>query len=1165
MQFERTKFDADKTFLPHKVYLARQTLDDEYYFFRPLRYREITHLTFDNVPPQALVDLVQAAGNTTQPQSFHLRTPPPAPEVSSVKLTVNPPKPMRDKRLWQQPLDVTFEYLAWQRHDDLAVAFVPTLELFVLRRGLVDANFVGQLKKEIRQSLVRSDALTSLSKLVWVAGRADDLEIQQVEVFVDLKSPRQLHIAQDADLVEESTLSKVAQPLELKQLRQFRGSKKQDGRTTFCDLQPLRLYEFDDQVEKLADLLSSRNRRSVLITGAAGCGKSSLVSELAQRKSLLNLEETEFWGTDGSRIVAGMSGYGQWQERCTNLVNELKKRSAVLHLGNLVELLEVGKSVSQSEGIASFLRIFMQRGTLQATAECTTEQLAIVEQRDPQLLQVFERLPMKAPNQGKSLRIFRTVADNTIRDAPRLSISEPSLATIYRLHRRYATYSDNPGRPIRFLRNLIQDTKLQLKLSASNEEQYQITSDDVLRAFAVETGLPYFLLGDQQPLDLTTTRDWFAQRVIGQTQPVQLVCDLLATVKAGLTPTGRPVASCLFIGPTGVGKTQMAKSLAEFMYGDQRRLIRFDMSEFRDRLSVERLIGGVGQSKGLLTSQVRQHPFSVVLFDEFEKADRSFFDLLLQVLGEGRLTDGAGRTTDFSTVIVVMTSNLGVESFKMTSTGFSATEPVGGTQTSQMQTMQRFTAHFSDQVEKFIRPELFNRIDRIVPFMPLSEATVEAVVRSAIEQLKKREGIWFRAVDLSVDDATVKLIAAQSRDPRYGARPIQRHLQQHLATPLSDRINKYKFTDRLTAQVSVVGRRLNFEVKAIPGEPAINNVTDQEIGNLRNERRRAQNLFHSAVAQRFRNQYFREKQLMDRKIKKLKKHHRQKKLPGGQFALYDEIGAIQSSYERKLAPLREQIDSLDDLLKQVCDHEDQIMQQYFQKQTIDSTLLTQTVKHQKQQVNEMIYRMFLADTGNANTINLIIYSRYRELANHLIRGYVAFAKEKSFSIRSLELARHRKNTDRKPIFSLASTSQENGQRGPIVADVVPVELDQLYSNHSPDRLGCALQIKGQACFTMLSPERGLHLFKKANTRSVAVEAVGGPLIKHDLMPELESLTFDRFEKRRTYNLDDGHITDELLDRKQLRFHAAVVGQDFHTVVEECVEANFQQLLARFVT
>ncbi len=240
---------------------------------------------------------------------------------------------------------------------------------------------------------------------------------------------------------------------------------------------------------------------------------------------------------------------------------------------------------------------------------------------------------------------------------------------IDRLHRRYATYSAYPGRPLRFLRNLMGDAGAAAPVGMS----------EVAAAFARETGLPDFLIRPEAVLDLDAVREWFRERLIGQDHAIELVLDVLAAVKAELARPGRPLASLLLIGPTGVGKTEMAKCLAELLYGGRQRMIRLDMSEYADPWAVQRLFGGGGREggAGVLTSQVREQPFSVLLLDELEKAHHSVLDLLLQVLGEGRLTDGMGQVADFTNSVILMTSNLGAESFGRPAAGFHAPRPRG--------------------------------------------------------------------------------------------------------------------------------------------------------------------------------------------------------------------------------------------------------------------------------------------------------------------------------------------------------------------------------------------------------------------------------------------------------------------------------------------------------
>src|SRR5262245_12589833 len=254
-----------------------------------------------------------------------------------------------------------------------------------------------------------------------------------------------------------------------------------------------------------------------------------------------------------------MSGFGMWQERCQALCREASKAKAILHLGNLVELVEVGKSEHHSQGIASFLRPYLGRGDLLVLVECTPEQLPLLERQDPHLLRVFAEIRVEEPSRERGQAILASYALRGALSRPAPRAEQPSdpaaLHALDRLHRRSATYPAYPGRPLRFLRNLLAD----------QQPDSVLTGSAVTTAFARETGLPLFLLEDSVRLDLAEARRWFAARVIGQPEAVDLVVDLLATVKARLTRPRKPIASLMFIGPTGVGKTEMAKALAEFL------------------------------------------------------------------------------------------------------------------------------------------------------------------------------------------------------------------------------------------------------------------------------------------------------------------------------------------------------------------------------------------------------------------------------------------------------------------------------------------------------------------------------------------------------------------------------------------------------------------------
>lgn len=642
---------------------------------------------------------------------------------------------------WQGEMPLRFDAALWVA-GGCHVAFLPTLGIEVLRPDR--ERLLADLPAEIEQELRRRGAATTL-RLLAMAQRDRGLQSTGIVAAADLPTPQELARRAGASAEQASVLKEIADDL--------------------CRASLPEAYEVEPLVARLAQALAEPSARSVLLVGPPGVGKTALVHELVRRRREHQFADTPFWATTGSRIVAGMSGFGMWQERCTRLRAEAARTRAVLHMGQLFELAEVGRGEMSQQGVAAFLRPFIARGELLCVAECTPQQVPLLERQDPQLLGAFLRLDVPEPAPDAAARILRreAAAIAASRKLPGLA-EEPALGALARLHRRYATFSAWPGRPLRFLRNLLADAMQALQPA------------DVFRAFSRETGLPAAMLDEETPLPLAEVSNFFASRVLGQPQATELIVDLLATVKSGLARPRRPLASFLFVGPTGVGKTESAKALAEFLFGDRSRMVRFDMSEYASPAAVQRLIGGDFGAEGLLTARVREQPFCVLLFDEFEKADPAFFDLLLQVLGEARLTDGAGRLADFSNAVVIMTSNLGAENFLQGRMGFGddATDA---------------TAHFTRALEQFVRPELLNRLDRIVPFLPLSPALLRGVLQRELELLRRRAGLRGNDVSLEISPAALEAIAEAGHQPGLGARPLKRALERAVLVPLAEALN----------------------------------------------------------------------------------------------------------------------------------------------------------------------------------------------------------------------------------------------------------------------------------------------------------------------------------------------------------------------------------------
>ncbi|HEY4000499.1 MAG TPA: AAA family ATPase [Candidatus Xenobia bacterium] len=675
--------------------------------------------------------------------------------LSEVTLEMKPPR--RDPA-WSTPVSCRFHVVHWSPASHHHLAWVPALSLMVQSRRLEDMP--ATLEEEIRGALMRTEAATSLEALTCLA-RPTQVALHPVTLNVEAHQPRERAIEARRKRQKGSALEEVATNL------------------TQARLRPA--FEVEADLRRLAEVLLPPSSRSVLLVGDSGTGKTARVHQLVLERDRHGLGRHTFWGTSGARLVAGMGGFGDWEARVQRIQAELKQARAILYVGNLVELTDVGKSTGHAYGVASVLRPAIARGEIRVLAECTPEQRDMLARDDPALIEAFAQFPVPEPDEAPARRILEKTA----------AIPADAMDVLLRLHRRYATYSAWPGRPLRFLRAVLQAGP--------------VSPASVLEAFADETGLPRVLLDPAIPMVREEVRDWFASRVLEQDEAVDAVVDLLLVVKATLNRPHRPLASFLFLGPTGVGKTELCRTLAEYLFADRNRLVRFDMSEFAQPHSIDRLVGREGQ----LVGRVREQPFCVLLFDEFEKADPLFFDLLLQMLGDGRLTDALGRVADFRNAVVVMTSNLGAQAWLQGEPGFVQSRDGAA----------RAHQHFVHAVQSFLRPELYNRIDRVVPFSPLSREGGRRIVERELERMLARDGIKYRNLQLQIDEAVAPWVLEESFDRRYGARTLRRFLEQRVLGPLADRLNEVPSERPVEARLSVVEG--NLAVALAVGVPRI--------------------------------------------------------------------------------------------------------------------------------------------------------------------------------------------------------------------------------------------------------------------------------------------------------------------------------------------------------
>jgi ATP-dependent Clp protease ATP-binding subunit ClpC len=526
-------------------------------------------------------------------------------------------------------------------------------------------------------------------------------------------------------------------------------------------------WQREQEVAELVGKLGGE-RANVVILGEHGSGKSTVLTAAVRAVERSGESEQRpsppgrrrFWLTSAQRLIAGMKYLGEWQKRCEQVVGELSSIDGVLCVESLLDLLLVG-GTGPASSLAAFFMPYLQSGQLRLVAEVTPEEFDACRRLLPGLADVFQVLrvePMELPRARRALAAASASREREGKVAADPRVSE----TICRLFRRFMPYDALPGRAVRFLAALFDEAKKQRRT--------QVTLANVYESFVEQTGLPDEMLHDDLPLAAADVERRLSEQIIGQPEACRIAADTIATFKAGLNDPRRPLGTLLFCGPTGVGKTELAKAIASYLFGRGRqteRLVRLDMSELASPWNAERLVAKADGTPSDFLQKVRRQPFVVVLLDEIEKASAEVFDMLLGVLDEGRLSDRFGRTTIFRSAVVIMTSNLGAARGK--SVGFDAPS----------------AAVHETAVREFFRPEFFNRIDAVVSFRPLDRETCRLIVRKELGDLSQRVGLLKNDLRLAASDAVVDHFVQIGFDWRYGARPLQRVLENQVVTPLS--------------------------------------------------------------------------------------------------------------------------------------------------------------------------------------------------------------------------------------------------------------------------------------------------------------------------------------------------------------------------------------------
>ncbi|MDJ1482031.1 AAA family ATPase [Cytophagaceae bacterium YF14B1] len=534
-----------------------------------------------------------------------------------------------------------------------------------------------------------------------------------------------------------------------------------------------RAYFSDLIVEQLKTLLYNRENIPVVLIGDRKVGKTTILHEVVYRhveehadKQLSKLDNV--WNVDPSRIIAGMSIVGAWQRRFEAIIRfvmhplEKNPRQDKLYFTNIVSLFRIGKSSQNSMTLSDVLKPYLQGRRLQVILEATPEEWAVVSEIDRGFTDLFKVIRLYEPDETTGLKIISKLR-NQLEQEHQFGISNLALVRLIELQKRF-----------HISRGLVGVVAESLHQLATKYAKKEIDVQTIISEFSSQTHLNERLANQDIRIGRTEFADYLAERLIGQPEAVDCLTDVLNVIKAQLNNPERPFGAFLFIGPTGVGKTQAAKILARYLFTHDESLVRFDMNEFIDDDAVNRLVGDFTNPEGQLTTKIRYNSFCVLLFDEIEKAHPDVHNLLLQILGEGRLTDALGRTVSFCNTVIIMTSNLGAERV--------------GKEINLQRREDITTRTYEKAVRDFFRPEFINRIDRIVFFQKLTSQHIGLIAWLQIKELLKRHGFLRRHTILNVSPEVLEAIAQKGFDPEMGGRALKRQIEKELTVLIADKL-----------------------------------------------------------------------------------------------------------------------------------------------------------------------------------------------------------------------------------------------------------------------------------------------------------------------------------------------------------------------------------------
>lgn len=539
---------------------------------------------------------------------------------------------------------------------------------------------------------------------------------------------------------------------------------------------------FEEELQAIYETLGRKYKSNVLITGEAGVGKTALVNafvtKLAKGEVPEFLKGSKAYEIDLAALSSDVQYKGEIDDRFKKIIASMEERTngnSVLIIEGIHKLFEKN---GELWGCASLLKQELTKGTLQLVATASIDGYTKNIEIDKEVVSKLEKLTVEEPNADLCLKILKGALP-AYEDFHKVKIEESVMEDAIRLAKRYLNEKALPDSAFDLIDRGMSEVKINLTKdegeATPQEGEKAITTADLESIVAKIKGMPLGNVQASEREKLMGAEETMKQRVIGQDHAIKKVIDSVFESRSGLNKKGQPMGSFFFLGPTGTGKTELSKALAEFLFGDESALLRFDMSEFKEEHSVALLYGAppgyVGYEEGgLLVNKIRQNPYSVVLFDEIEKAHKSVFDLFLQILDEGKLHDRLGRVGDFSNAIILFTSNIGSKDI---SKRFLEGNPPTG-------------AEMMDTMQQYFRPEFLARLTEIVPFAPITEETVVQIFDIHLKGLHKL--LAEQNLTLQLDDEAKKAFAMKGFDPQYGARQIIGNIRKFIRQPLSKMI-----------------------------------------------------------------------------------------------------------------------------------------------------------------------------------------------------------------------------------------------------------------------------------------------------------------------------------------------------------------------------------------